>query len=149
MNVLLPRSGFLPQTALLYCLSVSSVVTPVVLPISILSTTQAAEAQAVLVAGRGTGKVMHRTLGVLEAMFGFGTEVLKRLPQPAQQSSLNQRQLWLVEAVRYQQYMYYRQSGGYLIPLTPQNLNVLMARVGASSNEAEFVATVMYYFGSR
>ncbi len=149
MNVLQLYSGFLSKKTLLYCLSVFSIVTPIALPISLPSTAQSAEAQGVVIARGNAGRILPKMLDMLTAAFGLGSAVIERLPQSTPRSSLTSRQLWLVEAVRYEEYMHYQRSGGYLIPFTAQNLNVLMSRVGAYSNEAEFVATVMYYFGSR
>jgi len=149
MNVLQWHSGFLSKKALLCHLSVLSFIAPIALPVGILGTAHSAEAQGVVIARGNPGRIVPKVLDMLTAAFGLGSAVIEHLPQTSTRSSLNSRQLWLIEAVRYEEYMHYQQTGGYLIPFTPQNLNVLMSRVGAYSNEAEFVATVMYYFGSR
>lgn len=152
MNPFQPRSELLSKKMLLCFLSVFSIAAPVALPIGILSTVQSVEAKGVLIARGGVGRaarIMPKVVDMLTAAFGFGTVVVKRLPQPSSRTSLTQRQIYLVEGVRYQQYLHYQSTGGYAIPLNAQNLNAVMGRVGAYPSEAEFVATVMYYFGSR
>ncbi len=93
-------------------------------------------------------RILGKVLDTLGAAFGLGTAVIERLPKPAPQVSLTQRQLYLVDSVRRIQYLYYQQYG-YSVPLNAQNLGTLMTWVGAQPSEAEFVATAMYYFGSR
>jgi hypothetical protein len=152
MNTLHLRSGLLSKKTPSFYLSVLSVFLPAMLAVGILSTTRPAEAQSVLIARGGTGRVVKmlpKILNTLTAAFGFGTAALERLPQPTPQVSLTQRQIYLVQAVRYQQYLFYQNSGGYLIPLNYQTLNAVMNNIGAYSDEARFVATAMYYFGSR
>ncbi|GEM_PF-2095835 len=144
-------SNSLSQKALLCCLSIS-VAMPVVLPFAILGTAYPVQAQGVLLARGGAGKaarILPKMLDMLTAAFGFGAAVAEPLLQPAPRNSLTQRQIYLLEGVRYQQYLFYQNSGGYLIPLSIKNLNSVMVLVGANSNEAEFVATAMHYFGSR
>jgi len=152
MNTFQLRSGFLSKKTLLCCLSVFSVAAPVALPLGILGTTSPAEAQGVLIARGGAGsaaRFLPKMLDMLTAAFGFGSAVIDRLPQPAPRTSLTQRQVYLIEGVRSQQLLYYQGTGGSFIPLSDQTVNTMMVRVGAYPNEAKFVATAMYYFGSR
>lgn len=142
---------FVSKKTVLLCLSTLTIATPVILPIGILGTARPVEAQGMLMARGGVGKaarVLPKIADLLIEAFGFGSRVLDRLPASKPRHTFTQRQLRLIESVRYQESVFYR-TYGYSIPLSAQNLNVVMARSGAYSSEAEFVATVMHYFGSR
>lgn len=147
MNTLQSRSGFLSQKALLF-VSMLSISAPLMLPLVMLGIVRPAHAQSAAIVEGAERRVLPEVLKMLTAAFGFGSAVVGRLPQHTPQYSLTQRQLQLLDGVRYQQYMFY-QAYGYPIPLNSQNLGVVMSRVGAYPNEARYIATAMYYFGSR